>query len=105
VIARSPFVPGSVVRARPIAVLNLEDEHGGDEKLICVPDTKTFPYYSDIKEKDDLPEITFAQIEHFFTHYKDLEKDKWVRVGTWGGAAEARRIVLEAIERYNNEPK
>jgi inorganic pyrophosphatase len=99
VIARSPFVPGSVVRARPIAVLNLEDEHGGDEKLICVPDDKTFPYYSDVAEKGDLPEIVLAQIEHFFTHYKDLEKEKWVRVGTWGDAQAARQITLEAIER------
>ena len=99
VIARSPFVPGSVVRARPIAVLNLEDEHGGDEKLVCVPDDKTFPYYSDVAEKGDLPEIVLQQIEHFFTHYKDLEKEKWVRVGKWGGADDAKRITLEAIER------
>ena len=58
VIARSPFVPGSVVRARPIAVLNLEDEAGGDEKLVCVPDNKTFPYYTHVGEMDDLPTIT-----------------------------------------------
>jgi inorganic pyrophosphatase len=100
VIARSPFVPGSVVRARPIAVLNLEDEHGGDEKLVCVPDDKTFPYYSDVAEKTDLPEIVLQQIEHFFTHYKDLEKEKWVRVGKWGGAEDAKQIILEAIDRY-----
>ncbi len=103
VIARSPFVPGSVVRARPIAVLNLEDEHGGDEKLVCVPDDKTFPYYRDVAEKSDLPEIVLQQIEHFFTHYKDLEKEKWVRVGKWGGAEDARKITLEAIERYNQD--
>lgn len=101
VIARSPFVPGSVVRVRPIAVLHLEDEHGGDEKLVCVPDTATFPYYTDVREKEDLPDITFAQIEHFFTHYKDLEAEKWVRVGKWGNADEARRLTVEAIERYN----
>ncbi len=99
VIARSPFVPGSVVRVRPIAVLNLEDEHGGDEKLICVPDDKTFPYYRDVAEKSDLPEIVLQQIEHFFTHYKDLEKEKWVRVGKWGGADDAKRVTVEAIER------
>ncbi|MEI6640752.1 MAG: inorganic diphosphatase [Novosphingobium sp.] len=99
VIARSPFVPGSVVRVRPIAVLNLEDEHGGDEKLVCVPDDKTFPYYRDVAEKSDLPEIVLQQIEHFFTHYKDLEKEKWVRVGKWGGAEDAKRITIEAIER------
>ncbi len=88
-----------MVRVRPIAVLNLEDEHGGDEKLVCVPDTATFPYYANVMERADLPSIVFDQIEHFFTHYKDLEKEKWVRVGVWGNAAEARRITLEAIER------
>ena len=99
-LARSSFVPGCVVRARPIGVLNLEDEHGGDEKLICVPVDTTFPYYSDVGERQDLPSIIFQQIEHFFTHYKDLEKKKWVRVGQWLGAEEARRIVVESIERY-----
>ena len=93
------IIPGCVVRARPIGVLNLEDEHGGDEKLICVPIDTTFPYYSDVAERQDLPSIIFQQIEHFFTHYKDLEADKWVRVGKWGDAAEARQIVIEAIER------
>jgi len=100
VVARSPFVPGSVVRCRPIAVLNLEDEAGGDEKLLCVPDDKTFPYYANVKEKEDLPDIIAQQVEHFFTHYKDLESEKWVGVGTWGNAADARQVVIEAIERY-----
>jgi len=104
VIARSAFIPGCVVRARPIAVLHLEDEHGGDEKLICVPDNKTFPYYSDVEESKDLPQIIFQQIEHFFTHYKDLETEKWVRVGKWGDREEARRIVMESIERAQRNP-
>ena len=86
VISRSPFIPGCVVRARPIGVLN---------------DT-TFPYYSDVAETKDLPSIIFQQIEHFFTHYKDLEKEKWVRIGNWGDAAEAKRIILESVERYNS---
>ncbi len=103
VIARSPFVPGCVVRARPIGVLNLEDEHGGDEKLICVPVDSTFPYYSDVGERQDLPSIVLQQIEHFFTHYKDLEAEKWVRVGNWGTAEDARRIVMEAISRAQQQ--
>ena len=103
VIARSSFVPGCVVRARPIGVLNLEDEHGGDEKLICVPVDSTFPYYADVGERQDLPSIVLQQIEHFFTHYKDLEAEKWVRVGHWGNAEDARRIVVEAIERAKSQ--
>ena len=75
------------------------NDKGGDEKLITVPVDSTFPYYSDVGERQDLPSIIFQQIEHFFTHYKDLEPDKWVRVGRWGHAEEARRILLEAIER------
>ncbi|TXI19019.1 MAG: inorganic diphosphatase [Nitrosomonas sp.] len=98
VIARSPFLAGCVVRARPIALLHLEDEHGGDEKLICVPDNKTFPYYTHVRERDHLPDIVFQQIEHFFTHYKDLEPEKWVRVGRWGNAAEAHEMVMQAIK-------
>lgn len=105
VIARSPFLPGCVVRCRPIAVLQLEDEHGGDEKLVCVPDDKTFPYYSNVAEKEDLPDIVFAQIEHFFTHYKDLEPEKWVRVGKWGGASEARDMVIRAIASHDAKGK
>lgn len=98
VVARSPFIPGSVVRVRPIAVLKLEDEAGGDEKLLTVPVDATFPYYSKITESSDMPEIVMQQIEHFFTHYKDLEKKKWVRIGQWGDTAEAKRIIVEAIE-------
>jgi len=99
VIARSPIIAGAVIRVRPIGVLLMDDDKGGDEKLICVPVDSTFPYYSDIGEQKDLPSIVLQQIEHFFTHYRDLEKDKWVRVGKWGDADEARRIVVEAIER------
>ncbi|HEU4967333.1 inorganic diphosphatase [Sphingomonas sp.] len=99
VVARSPFIPGCVVRVRPIAVLMLEDEAGGDEKLLTVPVDDTFPYYTKVEERSDLPEIVAQQIEHFFTHYKDLEAKKWVRVGHWEGAETARRIVVEAIER------
>ena len=97
VVARSPFVPGCVVRARPIGVLKLEDEAGGDEKVLAVPVDTTFPYYEKVEEADDLPAIVRQQIEHFFKHYKDLESEKWVRIGQWGDAEEARKIVIEAI--------
>jgi inorganic pyrophosphatase len=99
VVSRTPFIPGSVVRARPIAVLFLEDEAGGDEKLLTVPVDTTFPYYSHVDERKDLPEIVMQQVEHFFTHYKDLEPQKWVRVSHWGDADEARKVVLESIQR------
>jgi inorganic pyrophosphatase len=99
VMARWPFMPGCVVRARPIAVLFLEDEAGGDEKLLAVPEVKTSPYYADVHEGTDLPGIVLDQIAHFFTHYKDLEPEKWVRVGHWGGREDALRVVREGLER------
>ena len=81
-------------------MLNLEDEAGGDEKLVCVPVNDVFPYYSNVGGRADVPEIVFEQIEHFFTHYKDLEPEKWVRVGKWDDAEAARRVVVESIERF-----
>ena len=71
----------------------------GTRSSICVPVDTTFPYYSDVGERQDLPSIILQQIEHFFTHYKDLESEKWVRIGNWGDAEDARRIVLESIKR------
>ena len=94
-----------VLADRSDLVHEARDEAGGDEKLVCVPVDSTFPYYSNVSERDDMPEIVFEQIEHFFTHYKDLEKKKWVRIGTWGDANEARRITMEAIERYQAHPR
>ena len=99
VVARSPFMPGCVVRARPIAVLFLEDEAGGDEKLLAVPDVKTSPYYEKVDEGVDLPQIVLDQIGHFFTHYKDLEPEKWTRVGHWGNREDALKVIIQGLER------
>lgn len=103
VMNRWPFMPGCVVRARPVAVLFLEDEAGGDEKLLAVPDVKTTPYYEDVSEGDHLPKIVLDQIAHFFTHYKDLEPEKWTRVGRWGGRDEAHKVILDGLERAKRE--
>ena len=99
VIARSPIVPGAVIRVRPVGVLLMEDDKGGDEKLITVPVDTTFPYYSEIGGHEDLPPIVTQQIEHFFQHYKDLEPGKWAKLKGWGDVATAKRIVIECIER------
>src|SRR3546814_1517145 len=77
----------------------MEDEKGGDEKLLCVPVDSLFPYYRNIQGHGDLPEIVMQQIEHFFAHYKDLEPGKWVKIQGWGDAAEAREIVAQSIAR------
>lgn len=99
VVGRTPVVPGAVMRARPVGVLLMEDESGEDEKIIAVPHSKLHSYYSDVSTYHELPEIAYRTIEHFFSHYKDLEPGKWVRVKRWGEAEEAQKLIVEGIER------
>jgi inorganic pyrophosphatase len=93
------LVPGCVINVRPIGVLIMEDNAGQDEKVIAVPSHALTRRYDDVLDAADLPEITLQQIEHFFEHYKDLEPGKWVKIGDWLGADEAKRLIVEAIER------
>ena len=101
VVARSPFIPGCIARVRPVGVLMMEDDGGGDAKLLCVSVNKVHPYYEDVQEHTDLPKILLDQIEHFFTHYKDLEPGKWVKCQGWESREVAERLIVESIERYN----
>jgi inorganic pyrophosphatase len=94
------ITPGAVMNCRPIGVLKMSDEAGGDEKILAVPTSKLTRRYENVKNYTDLPAITLDQIKHFFEHYKDLETEKWVKVDGWGDADEAKRLILEAIERY-----
>ncbi len=93
------IAPGAIMSCRIVGVLVMEDEAGGDEKLIAVPSSKLTQRYDHVADYTDLPAITLAQIEHFFSHYKDLEPGKWVKIVRWGHAEEARQMVLEGIER------
>ncbi|MCB1485205.1 MAG: inorganic diphosphatase [Hyphomicrobiaceae bacterium] len=93
------IVPGGVISCRPVGVLVMEDDGGGDEKIIAVPSTKLTKRYDKVKTYSDLPEISIHQIEHFFAHYKDLEPGKWVKIDHWGHADEAKKLISEAIER------
>ena len=94
-----PIVPGAVINVRPVGVLKMQDEAGGDEKIIAVPVPKLTSATSMCTNYTDMPEITLQQIQHFFEHYKDLEPGKWVKMLGWGDAAEAKRLITEAIER------
>lgn len=94
-----PIVPGAVMNCRPIGVLLMDDEGGGDEKIIAVPSGRLTRRYEDVKDYTDLPEITLHQIQHFFERYKDLEPNKWVKIIKWDGADRARELIVEAIER------
>jgi inorganic pyrophosphatase len=107
VASQVPVVPGAVIRCRPVGALVMEDEAGGDEKILAVPVDSLHPFYAGVQNYKDLPAIMCEQIAHFFKHYKDLEKGKWVTIVNWLDAAGAERLVMEAIERYkgNGEPK
>ena len=105
VVTHTPIISGAVVASRPIGVLLMKDESGQDEKIIAVPLDKISPFTAHIQSCADLPPVLVQQIEHFFTHYKDLEKGKWVEIIRWGDAAEARALISEGIQRLSDQEK
>src|SRR5210317_1985845 len=104
VVLPLPMLPGTVVRCRPVGVLQMKDEAGEDSKVLAVPLTEVTGIYRDIETYEDLDQMLIDQIEHFFEHYKDLEHNKWVRTGDWEGLDEARKEIVEAVDRYQAEP-
>ena len=104
VVSQVPVVAGAVVRCRPVGALVMNDEAGGDEKIIAVPVDALAPFYSNVRSYRDLPKIMCEQIAHFFQHYKDLEKGKWVTVARWGGPDEAAELIRAAIARETGKP-
>ena len=103
VLGNTKVMPGSVMMVRPVGVLMMEDDGGQDEKIIAVPAPKLHPYHDDIEEYTDIRPILREKIEHFFTHDKDLEKNKWSKTLGWESADKARSLILEGIERAKNE--
>ena len=101
VLFPQPVQAGSVIRCRPVGVLKMTDEAGEDAKILAVPHDKLTTIYSKVQSTADLPAVTLEQIEHFFEHYKDLEKGKWVKVEGWEGVDAARKEIVDAVERYN----
>ncbi|MFO0560721.1 MAG: inorganic diphosphatase [Polyangiales bacterium] len=102
VLVITPFAVavGAVIRCRPLGVLRMNDEAGGDSKLLAVPVDKILPIYKHWQKYDDIAPERLASIQHFFEHYKDLEPGKWVKVLGWGGPDEAKAEILAAAEAY-----
>ncbi|MBC3766075.1 inorganic diphosphatase [Neptunicella marina] len=103
VVTPFPLLAGSVIRCRPVGVLNMTDESGTDAKILAVPADKLSTIYRGIQEFDQVPELLRNQIEHFFAHYKDLEPNKWVKIDGWDNAAAAKAEIVASVERYNKE--
>ncbi|MBN0989759.1 MULTISPECIES: inorganic diphosphatase [Amphritea] len=100
VVTPYPVVPGSVIRCRPVGVLNMTDEAGEDAKLVAVPHDKLSKAYKNVNDVTDLPELLLARIKHFFENYKGLEEGKWVKVEGWEGAEAAKAAIVEAQKAY-----
>jgi inorganic pyrophosphatase len=105
VLSPFPLITGVVVRVRPVGMLRMKDEAGEDTKLLAVPIDKLTSQYRGIRSPRDLPEARLAAITHFFEHYKDLERGKWVKVQGWVGAAAAKKEILAGIARYQRARK
>lgn len=105
VLVVSPFalIPGSVIRCRPIGMLRMTDESGKDSKILAVPVDKLTPRYQHVNKPADLGNELLNAIEHFFTHYKDLEKGKWVKVDGWEGTEAAKKEILASVVRYQQK--
>ncbi|AWB84667.1 inorganic diphosphatase [Corynebacterium liangguodongii] len=97
VITQEPVFPGVTIKARPVGVFKMTDEAGGDDKLLCVVDDVRYDAVQDI---NDVNQFVKDEIEHFFTHYKDLEPNKEVTGSGWGDRAEAEQILQAALEQY-----
>jgi inorganic pyrophosphatase len=105
VVSPVPLITGIVVRCRPIGMLRMTDEAGGDAKVLAVPVDKLTSLYTNIKSPRDLPELATAQIAHFFQHYKDLEPGKWVKIEGWADAEEARQEIMSGVANYQKAGK
>ena len=99
-----PLIPAAVIRCRPVGVLNMADESGEDTKIVAVPIDQVFAGYAHVRDIGDMPQHWRDRIAHFFEHYKDLDKGKWVKISGWGGIGEARREILGSVERYRAAP-
>ena len=99
VILPLPLVPGSVIRCIPVGVLKMTDEAGGDEKIVAVPVPKVFGGYADVTDIEQVSPHWLERIGHFFAHYKDLEKGKWVTIVNWVGTERAEKMIIEGIHR------
>lgn len=102
VLAQFALPPGVVVRCRPIGMLEMEDEAGGDHKLLAVPVDKLTTMYRNIVSQRDLQPIILDQISHFFAHYKDLEPGKFVKLKGWLGVEEAKQEIMIGVKRFND---
>ncbi|MCX4188900.1 inorganic diphosphatase [Methylophaga sp. OBS3] len=103
VLVISPYalISGSVVQCRPVGMLKMTDESGEDAKVLAVPHDKM---YDDVQDIGDVSNRLLEQLAHFFEHYKDLEKNKWVKVDGWLGKDAAKKEIMDSVDRFKAAP-
>lgn len=101
VVTPVPLINGAVIPCRVVGMLKMTDESGVDAKLLAVPTTKLSKMYQGIETYKDLPQHLLLSLEHFFSHYKDLEEGKWVKLDGWAGPQEARDEIMASVKRFN----
>jgi len=102
VVTSAPLMSGVVIRCRPVGMLHMEDEAGGDDKILAVPTSKLTPLYDEVHDYTDVARSLRDEIAHFFEQYKALEPGKWARVDHWGGIDEAKAEIRASVERFNS---
>jgi len=100
VVCNRPLAPTCFIKCKIIGALITNDEKGRDEKIILVPDEKIDPYNKSFNSYKDLDPHTLDEIKYFFTHYKDLEENKFINVDDFIGSEEANVIYLNAAKTY-----
>jgi inorganic pyrophosphatase len=103
VVTPYPLLPGAIIRCRPVGMLRMTDESGKDAKILAVPVDKLTPQYKDVHQPKDIGQDLLNKIEHFFTHYKDLEKGKWVKVDGWEDEKAAKAEILSSFKRHQDK--
>ena len=98
VCVSEPTFPGCVIDVKPIALFQMEDDKGIDDKVLCVP--LTDPAWNTLEKLEDLPDQLKDEIEHFFSVYKDLEQKK-VKVDGWYSREDAVEEIEASRERFD----
>jgi inorganic pyrophosphatase len=93
--------PGVIVEARAVAMFQMVDDAGGDDKVICVPAGD--PRWDHINDLADVADFELEAIKHFFVHYKDLEPGKYVEAANYVGRAEAEAEIERSRQRFAAE--
>lgn len=103
VVAPVPLISGSVIPCRVVGMLKMTDESGVDAKLLAVPTNKLSKIYQSVQSYQDLPQHLLRSLEHFFSHYKDLEEGKWVKLDGWAGPEAAFKEIMSSVAHFNNK--